>query len=326
MKSATLVELVPRRELSLPATSLVRVGGATAATTTTATDAAEVESHRVLANAKLVEEAVKRCDTAALLVLVDASEVRGSLAQLYNDLWDACLMASKTTLDCRVVTGVPSTSSAAADSDVRVDVLMFAGDAYHASAVSRVRRHPVPSTWRVVSLADALAEEVAAPYVLYDNPSQRMPPLRRVALGGTFDRMHNGHKKLLSVARAVATELVVVGVTSSAMLASKKNADMIEPVDVRCEHVRRFFASLVSGSSDGLPRLHLEVIDDPWGPAITMPDLDGIVASSETLKGARLINEQRVAKKMNPLVSVIVQRSQLYTLSSTFVRGLHSKA
>ena len=40
-------------------------------------------------------------------------------------------------------------------------------------------------------------------------------PLRRVAVGGTFDRLHVGHRKLLSLAATVCSETLVVGVKSS---------------------------------------------------------------------------------------------------------------
>ena len=40
-------------------------------------------------------------------------------------------------------------------------------------------------------------------------------PLRRVAVGGTFDRLHVGHRKLLSLAATVCSETLVVGVKPS---------------------------------------------------------------------------------------------------------------
>lgn len=42
-----------------------------------------------------------------------------------------------------------------------------------------------------------------------------------VCLGGTFDRLHLGHKVLLSSAVARATERLVVGVTDGDMIKSR---------------------------------------------------------------------------------------------------------
>lgn len=44
---------------------------------------------------------------------------------------------------------------------------------------------------------------------------------KTVCLGGTFDRLHNGHKVLLSEAALRATEQLIVGVTDGPMLKSK---------------------------------------------------------------------------------------------------------
>lgn len=45
-------------------------------------------------------------------------------------------------------------------------------------------------------------------------------PYRAVVLGGTFDRLHNGHKVLLSRAVLAASERVVCGVTCGDMIKS----------------------------------------------------------------------------------------------------------
>lgn len=45
-------------------------------------------------------------------------------------------------------------------------------------------------------------------------------PYRSVVLGGTFDRLHNGHKLLLSKAALLASEKIVCGITCGDMVKS----------------------------------------------------------------------------------------------------------
>ncbi|CAG9786837.1 unnamed protein product [Diatraea saccharalis] len=61
-----------------------------------------------------------------------------------------------------------------------------------------------------------------------------------VALGGTFDRLHNGHKILLSQAVLRSTKHVTVGVTDVNMIQSKKLWELIEPVEKRMEAVLNY--------------------------------------------------------------------------------------
>lgn len=48
---------------------------------------------------------------------------------------------------------------------------------------------------------------------------------KTVCLGGTFDRLHNGHKVLLGEAALRSTEKLIVGVTDGSMLKSKYISD-----------------------------------------------------------------------------------------------------
>lgn len=53
-------------------------------------------------------------------------------------------------------------------------------------------------------------------------PSSEFKIFKTVCLGGTFDRLHNGHKVLLSEAALRASEKLIVGVTDGPMLKSKE--------------------------------------------------------------------------------------------------------
>ena len=120
-----------------------------------------------------------------------------------------------------------------------------------------------------------------------------------VVLGGTFDHFHVGHKLLLSTAAFVCSQSLLVGVTAASMLKRKTLTELVEPPNVRQQAVRSFMQRIK-------PQVQLTVIeiDTPEGPTVDMPELQCIVVSEETVKGAVSINDQRTAKRLSPLTVV----------------------
>lgn len=102
-----------------------------------------------------------------------------------------------------------------------------------------------------------------------------------VALGGTFDHLHAGHKILLSMGAWITSRKIIVGVTDDALLVNKSDRTILEPLDQRIARVRGFL-SLVR------PDIEYEIvpIDDVYGPTGWDPDVQGLVVSKETLNGA----------------------------------------
>ena len=154
--------------------------------------------------------------------------------------------------------------------------------------------------------------------MLYENSllSMSNPSYSKVALGGTFDRLHNGHRKLLSLAAAVCERELTIGITGSAMLSKKSGADLISSYEERLETVRAFMKMV----NPSLP-CNMVQLEDPFGPTITDSDLCAIVVSSETVKGAFEINRRRIAKQMRPLSILVSLRADGASLSSSFLRS-----
>jgi hypothetical protein len=63
---------------------------------------------------------------------------------------------------------------------------------------------------------------------------------RKVCMGGTFDRLHQGHKLLLIRAALSATEEAVVGVSAGDLVANKKWKEMLEHFELRLQNVVDF--------------------------------------------------------------------------------------
>lgn len=149
----------------------------------------------------------------------------------------------------------------------------------------------------------------------YKEVLEGTPLFRNVAVGGSFDQLHNGHRKLLSFAAAICTDRLTVGLTGDSMLKSKSHQELIDSFEDRFECVRSFL-SFIKPSI----QLNIVEINDPFGPAITDSTLEAIVVSSETITGGFKINQIRKEKEMNPLKVFVLNRGDSAILSSTFLR------
>ncbi|KAF9971056.1 hypothetical protein BGZ73_006073 [Actinomortierella ambigua] len=145
-----------------------------------------------------------------------------------------------------------------------------------------------------------------------------------VALGGTFDHLHAGHKILLSMTAWIARERVVCGVTDDSMLTRKKFKEFLETLDTRIASVNRFLNTFKRGL-----RYEVVSISDIYGPTITDDNLQALMVSQETLKGGAAVNQERVNRKLPPLaIEVINVISPTETeadeislkISSTYIR------
>lgn len=113
---------------------------------------------------------------------------------------------------------------------------------------------------------------------------------KKIAVGGTFDRFHEGHLKLLSKAFQLS-EMVLIGVTSDEFAQSKGH---IEPCSER-------MSSLIWELEKFVGNYVVSRLDDSCGPTIVEEDIEALVVSQETEPTARKINEIRKKKNMKPL-------------------------
>ncbi len=113
---------------------------------------------------------------------------------------------------------------------------------------------------------------------------------RKVAVGGTFDKFHEGHQRLLGKAFQIS-DTVLIGVTSDEFARYKGE---IEPCNQRMSKLKKTLEEF--GGDYSMSRL-----DDPCGPAIIEEDIEALVVSEETEPTALRINHIRKKKGMKPL-------------------------
>lgn len=118
---------------------------------------------------------------------------------------------------------------------------------------------------------------------------------KKVAVGGTFDRFHNGHKKLLEEAFNHG-ESIVIGVTSDVFGGKKGN---IDSCNRRMGNLNHFLATKHDN-------FHIAKLEDPYGSTIYESDFDAIVVSEETEPTAIEINEIRKSKGMDALDIIVI--------------------
>ncbi|XP_013194903.1 bifunctional coenzyme A synthase isoform X2 [Amyelois transitella] len=126
-----------------------------------------------------------------------------------------------------------------------------------------------------------------------------------VALGGTFDRLHNGHKILLSEAALRATKHLTVGVTDVNMIQSKKLWELIEPIEKRIKAVLDFLTDINPGLE-----YNVVPIQDMYGPTKDDDRLEMLVVSEETVRGGVKVNEKRKENGLAPLDTYVINLAQ----------------
>jgi len=132
-------------------------------------------------------------------------------------------------------------------------------------------------------------------------PSESLNTYDNVVVGGTFDRLHSGHKLLLTECCLRCDKKLTIGITDGDRNKKKSLWELMQSFPVRAAAVEDF-VSEVKGSIAVEP----VKIFDPFGPTITDPDLDCLVVSEETRGGGQAVNDERRKLGMKEMVQVIV--------------------
>ena len=101
--------------------------------------------------------------------------------------------------------------------------------------------------------------------------------MKKVALGGTFDRFHKGHMRLIRRAFEIS-DYVLIGVTTDEFARRLGKSDL-EPYEKRKKNVEDFVKKEFPES-----RVEIRPLNDPYGPILKDGSIEGLVVSPETLR------------------------------------------
>jgi len=130
--------------------------------------------------------------------------------------------------------------------------------------------------------------------------SRSARPYKLVALGGTFDVLHAGHRHLLSEAFKLG-DVVLIGVTNDQLVATLHKKHQVRSFSSRVRDLDRFLKTRRWSQ-----RARINALREPYGPAASQKRLQALIVSKGTLPSGRRLNRLRQQNGLQPLDLVVV--------------------
>jgi pantetheine-phosphate adenylyltransferase len=109
-----------------------------------------------------------------------------------------------------------------------------------------------------------------------------------VAVGGTFDELHKGHKALLKKAFQVG-EHVLIGLSSDEFVIKMNKPHKVASYNARLEELARFLKKSRYNN-----RFEISPLHDSYGLTLNKnKSIDALIVSQETVKIGKIINKKR---------------------------------
>jgi len=150
-----------------------------------------------------------------------------------------------------------------------------------------------------------------------DQQPKASPNYSLVAMGGTFDVLHRGHRKLLRQAFAVGRN-VAIGITTDAFLGQHHKPHKVDPYAKRKRDLERLLSRWGL-----LSRARFVPLDDRYGPTTSSRQIQALVVSRRTVNTAHEINKKRKGRGLKPLVIIpidLIMAEDERPISSTRIR------
>ncbi|NWF86866.1 phosphopantetheine adenylyltransferase [Candidatus Bathyarchaeota archaeon] len=123
---------------------------------------------------------------------------------------------------------------------------------------------------------------------------------KTVAVGGTFDEFHKGHRILLFKAFEVG-EQVLIGLCSDEFFKKLNKPHPAAPYKKRLEELKDFLHDY-----GFLERAKIIPLNDVYGVTLRKDNLDALIVSKETEPMGHVINGERKERGLSPLKIVVI--------------------
>lgn len=121
----------------------------------------------------------------------------------------------------------------------------------------------------------------------------------KIAVGGTFDRLHQGHKYFLAMAKYYAKK-AIIGLSSDEFIKGKKEGwKKIQKFEERKANLEEFLREIKLKNK-------IFKLDDVYGPSVFDKNIEAILLTQETLENGVKINKERKMKGLKELNYVIL--------------------
>jgi pantetheine-phosphate adenylyltransferase len=127
-----------------------------------------------------------------------------------------------------------------------------------------------------------------------------MKKYTKVAVGGTFDELHRGHKALLGRAFEIG-EKVVIGLSSDEFVSKMGKQHITASYAERLRELQAYLKK-----SNLVDRAEIVPLNDSYGLTISGKGLDALVVSKETELIASKINKIRAQAGLPPLKIITI--------------------
>ena len=125
---------------------------------------------------------------------------------------------------------------------------------------------------------------------------------KTVAVAGTFDNLHKGHRELLLKALQIG-EHIIIGVSSDKFVSEMNKPHKTASYEKRVRELRQLLRHLTV-----LQRTEVVPIDDAYGGVLlSKGPIEALVVSKDTQRVALMINQKRKEIGITPLKIVIIK-------------------